>query len=134
MTHKEIQARNLEIRKTYTALREQKISQMACVEKIQEKYSGLSGSQIHNICVQRRLIALIPIKNKTYTKILVQEKNGRYGDWTGVFRLKRDETIEQLTDRTLKFFRENFLTSGEYTDKKFALRLVEKQNVKTFPI
>jgi len=134
MTHKETQARNIEIRKAYTVLREQKLSQMECVEKIQEKYSGLSESQIHNICVQRRLKALIPIKNKTYTKILIKEKNGRYGDWTGPFKLKRDETIGQLTDRTLKFFRNNFLTFGEYTDKKFALQLVEKQNVKTAPI
>jgi len=76
----------------------------------------------------------MPIKRMVSARIIVKEKNEDYSDWTGIFRLKKDETVEQLTDRTLNFFRENFLTSGEYPDKKFALRLVDKQNIKIIPI
>jgi len=64
-------------------------------------------------------------KKKTSIKIMIKEKNGEYGDWTGSFNLKKDETLEDLRERVNEHFRKYFNTE-EYADKNFALVIVDK--------
>jgi hypothetical protein len=64
-------------------------------------------------------------KKKTSMKIMIKEKTGKYGDWTGSFNLKKGETFEQLKARVEDHFNHHFNT-GEYADKEFVLVIVNE--------
>lgn|SRR5574343_139121 len=68
---------------------------------------------------------LVGKKKKTSMKIMIKEKDGNYGDWTGSFNLKRGETLEDLRERVKEHFR-NYFNTQEYADKNFALVIVDK--------
>lgn len=57
--------------------------------------------------------------NEPYVTILIKEKDGSWGDWTGVFGLDTEEKLNVELKKTEEHFNRYF--KGQYPDREFKI-------------